>query len=260
MNKTVSSLLLAGALLLGSVAPVVANADGLHGTTSNSITFSKPDATTDPADPDNPGTKVPGGDHGGVTDPSGDLTFLYVSPKMQFGDVKGEAIQTTADAAAAKTYNPTVTNAASVQTDKDGVKTDNTNLVTEVQDTRGSNEGWTVTVSADQMLNAQGVVLKGATLGLTASKAKITNSASASDGVAGTDVSTATKGIAATDTTAATDGTENVIYSAKADSGMLTTAFQLDPSNITLTNIPANVKAGTYTGNLNWTLTDTPGA
>jgi len=257
MNKTVSSLLLAGALLLGSVAPVVANADGLHGTTSNSITFSQPKATTDPADPDNPGTKVPGGDHGGVTDPSGDLTFLYVSPKMQFGDVKGEAIQTTDNA---KTYNPTVTNAASVQTDKDGVKTDNTNLVTEVQDTRGSNEGWTVTVSADQMLNKDGVVLKGATLGLAASKAKITNSASASDGVAGTDVSTATKGIAATDTTAATDGTENVIYSAKADSGMLTTAFQLDPSNITLTNIPANVKAGTYTGNLNWTLTDTPGA
>ncbi|WP_143462392.1 WxL domain-containing protein [Levilactobacillus enshiensis] len=257
MNKTVSSLLLAGALLLGSVAPVVANADGQHGTTSNSITFNKPDATTDPADPDNPGTKVPGGDHGGVTDPSGDLTFLYVSPKMQFGNVKGEAIPTTANA---KTYNPTVTNAASVQVEKDGAKTDNTNLVTEVQDTRGSNAGWTVSVSADQMVNKDGVVLKGATLGLKASNAKITNSSEAGSGVTGSDVSTKTDGIAATDTTAATDGTTNVIYSAAKDSGMLTTAFQLDPSNITLGSIPANVKAGTYTGNLNWTLTDTPGA
>ncbi|MFC6260507.1 WxL domain-containing protein [Levilactobacillus fujinensis] len=258
MNKTVSSLLLAGALLLGSVAPVVANAatgddTGKTGQTENTITFTKPDGTNvDPADPNNPGTKDPNGGNGGVDTPdptkTGDLTFLYVSPNMDFGSHVSATSVTSSN-------KPTVTTA-----DLGTTKT-NANLLTEVQDTRGTNAGWTVNVTADQMKDTAGDVLKGATLQLDASNATITNSA-VSDTSTGYNKGDQNlpAGIVGSDGTISTDTATHTIYSAQAGSGMLVTAFQLAPENITLGSIPANVKAGTYTGNLNWTLTDTPGA
>lgn len=245
MKKSVSSILLASALLLGSIAPVVANAATTGtGTTSSEITFSKPDSVTEPVDPDKP-TVPSTGDNGG-TEPSGDLTFLYVSPKMQFG-IKGEdgtinlnnPIETTS---AAKTYNPLVTTRAL------GTVAENTKLVTEVSDTRGTNAGWSVSVSADPMMSGSNQ-LTGATLDLQGNAATINNSAF-------DDYKDA--GITGEDATLPTDSTSKTIFNAADGSGVLTTTFQIDPDNITLTNIPANVKAGTYAGDVNWTLSDTP--
>lgn len=234
-------MLLAGALLLGTVAPIVANADGTTGTTKSSISFAKPDPSTKPVDPDKPGEIVPG--DGGGTTASGELTFLYVSKSMDFG--KNLAIQTTANA---KEYHPTV------ETQAMGDVPENTKLIAEVADTRGTNAGWTVQVSADKMTteaNGAGDVLTGATLDLDGSTATINNSAV-------TDYKDA--GISGVNAELSTDGTSKTLFSAKEGSGVLNTTFQLDPSNITLANIPANVKAGTYSGNVNWTLSDTPGA
>ena len=245
MKKTVSSLLLASALLLGTAAPVVANAATAAtagtGTTSNSITFKKPDTSTTPVDPDKPGTEVPTdpGDNGG-TEPSGDLTFLYVSPSMNFGEQSISTDKTNYD-------TPTVTSRDFTTSDKSAV---NKNLVTEVSDTRGTNAGWTVSITADPMVSGSNT-LTGATLQIDGSSATINNSAVAKD-----------EGVTGADTGAlATDGkTPATIYSAEVGSGLLATTFQVDPANIKLANVPANVKAGTYTGDINWTLSDTPGA
>lgn len=236
MNKKVNGLLLAGALLLGTVAPIAANADTAGtGSTKSDIEFTKPDSTTTPVDPDNP-TDPSKGNNGGTT-PSGDLTFLYVSPSMNFGK---QDIQTTANA---KTYNPTV------ETRALGTVAENTKLVAEVADTRGTNAGWTVSVSADPMKSGSNT-LTGATLDLDGSTATLKNSAVADNNDAG---------VTGQDANLTTDSTSKTIFSAKDGSGVLNTTFQLDPTNITLANIPANVKAGTYSGNVNWTLSDTPG-
>jgi len=89
MKKTLSTIVLASALLLGTVAPVAANADTTTdpapATTAGSVTFTKPAAVTTPVDPNDPGTtSVTPGDNGGAK-PSGDLTFLYVTKTLDFG-------------------------------------------------------------------------------------------------------------------------------------------------------------------------------
>jgi len=192
--------------------------------------------------------------NGGVDTPdptkTGDLTFLYVSPNMDFGSHVASTDVTSST-------KPKVTTADL------GSTTANPNLLTEVQDTRGTNAGWKINVTADQMKDTAGDVLKGATLQLNASAAIINNSATpdTTTGYDKSDQKLPTGGqIVGDDGTITTDTATHTIYKAEAGSGMLVTTFQLSPDNITLGSIPANVKAGTYTGNLNWTLSDTPGA
>ncbi|MCH5465297.1 WxL domain-containing protein [Levilactobacillus tujiorum] len=273
MKKTVSSILLASALLLGTIAPVTANAadttdtgTGLSGTTNSTVTFAKPASTTTPVDPTDPTKPIdptdpdnPGG-NGGTT-PSGDLTFLYVSDSIAFGS-KDNPIQ------AQTTGIQNIFNGSDNGKDKDGNalpansvtvnnKNINTNktLLTEVSDTRGSNNGWVVSVGSstlagkDSSGNSVGN-LDGAAFNLQGSKATLTNSAS-TDGITGEDTVNGTTGIPA-------DGkTTHTIYTAAKGHGAGSTAMQLDPSNVVL-SVPANVKAGTYSGTLNWTLADTP--
>lgn len=249
MKKTVSSILLASALLLGAIAPVTANAETMGtGKTTSTVHFAKPDTNTKPVDPDNPGTTVDPGGNGGTT-PSGDLTFLYVSDSIDFGSadtpLKAQTDGTTQTIKGSKladgvASDVTVTNKAFAS---------NGNLISEVSDTRGTNAGWTVQVNSSALTDETVGALKGATLDLNGGAATVKNSAVA-------DGSTINK----VDTTAlATDGTPGTIYSAKKGNGAGVTTMQLDPSNITL-SVPANVAAGTYTGTLNWTLSDTPGA
>ncbi|MCT4487356.1 WxL domain-containing protein [Levilactobacillus parabrevis] len=252
MKKTVSSILLASALLLGAIAPVTANADttgnGFSGTTNSSVTFQKPDATTNPVDPNNPDQPGKGdnGDHGG-TNPGGDLTFLYVSPDMDFGTAKTSSTVDKNGKTTAQTLNPekiTATVLGEASTDK---------LVTEVSDTRGTNAGWQVTVKSSALTSEAGDTLDGATITLGGDSANtiIKNTAG----------SVAT-GANAVLTTGAQTSTP--IYTAGNGVGAGTTAMQLDASDITLGSLPANIKAsetGTaYTGQLDWTLSATPQA
>lgn len=247
MKKTVSSILLASALLLGAIAPVTANAatgdNPSTGTTTGTITFTKPATTTTPVDPTDPTTPVtptdPDNPNGGAKPgDDADLTFLYVSPKMDFGSHVAD--QTTASSS--KTYSPT-----SIESTVFKVAPATPKLVTEVSDTRGTNAGWNITVGSSD-LAAGSDVIKDAHLNLAGDQATIKNSADSN--AVGTPANLVTGGDAAT------------IYSAATGVGAGSTAMQLDASNIVLTNIPANVKAteaGTaYTATLNWTLNNTP--
>lgn len=272
MKKTVSSILLASALLLGAIAPVTASAntdgDGFSGTTNSTVTFAKPSDVTnpvDPTDPTKPVTPTDPKDPNGGTNPSGPLTFLYVSDSIAFGS-KDNPIQSQT-AGVQNVFNGsdngkdstgTALPANTVSVENKGINTNKT-LLTEVSDTRGTNHGWVVSVGSSVLTGeaADGSAignLDGAAFNLKGSTATITNSAS-KDGITGEDTNTTntngTTGIAADGTTTHT------IYTAATGHGAGSTAMQLDPSNVVL-SVPANVTAGTYTGTLNWTLADTP--
>lgn len=246
MKKTLSSIVLASALLFGAMAPVTANAAETDvtpstGSTTGSIMFTKPASTTEPVDPSNP--DKPGGntdDNGGAKPGSdADLTFLYVSPSMDFGS--NVVNQTTASKT--QTYNPKTITTTAFPTGT----ADTNKLVTEVSDTRGTNAGWNVSVGSTE-LKAGDDVISGAQLNLAGDNATIKNSA---DSVATGQPANLTTG-----------GDVATIYDAKTGIGAGATAMQLNPSDIVLTNIPANVKATeagtTYTATLNWTLNNTP--
>lgn len=286
MNKTVSSLLLTSALLVGTLVPVVANAQDIAPAhTDTSIVFSQPKQTKVPVDPDHPAT-ADGQDNGGADVPSGSLALLYVSRGIAF--TSGDGAVTKSSDFVAKSVNNTRTDAQGKDIADTGAIASNKNLLTEVTDTRGTNAGWTISLSADPMRvttnTAKGDVgasttkdlniLKGATLKLNGSAAIVNSSMdsqpdSATDNTTANGSSVTPRADTTTDSTndivknnisgLKTDGTSSTpIYGAKPGSGMLTTTFQLDPANVTLNTIPANSKSGTYAGKLNWTLSDTP--
>lgn len=248
MKKTVSSILLASALLLGSIAPVVANAadTGTTGTTNGSVTFTKPAPVTTPVDPNNPDNpSTSKDDHGGTT-PSGDLTFLYVTKTLDFGTHQTSTSDKQSFTAAANTDK----NDGSISTTTFAGTTANPNFVTEVSDTRATNAGWKVQLTADNFTDGTHN-LEGAVLNFNAkSGLPITNSVNP-DGITQQNAAPVLGGTSAVD-----------VYDAAKGSGAGSTAFQLDPSNISLSNIPANVtvtdSSTTYSGNLNWTLAALP--
>ncbi|MFD1454324.1 WxL domain-containing protein [Levilactobacillus lanxiensis] len=246
MKKTLSTIVLASALLLGTVAPVAANAatvDGTSGTTKTTAAFTAPKPVTTPVDPDNPDTPSTGDNGGnGATTGDGNLTFLYVTDALDFGSAESVSNNTQSlDLSSLSTGSFT------------DAKVANTNFVTEISDTRGTNAGWAVSLSSTPMTNAQDKdantnTLKGATVDFNGGGdvTKISNKAS-------------TTGITANTVSVPTESaTAKTIYQASADNGAGQTAFQLDPSNIKLANVGPNTKTGTYNGTLNWTLSDTP--
>lgn len=262
MKKTVSSILLASALLLGAIAPVTANAattgDGFSGKTNSSVTFQKPESTTTPVDPNNPNQPGNGGDDHGGTNPSGDLTFLYVSPKMDFGTAKTIATVDSNNKAATVDKDGTVTaqtlNPKTIESTVLADQTTAPKLVTEVSDTRGTNAGWIVSVTSSALKSEAGDALNGATITLNADDTSKTTIKNTADSVA--------KGANAVLNTSTQNSVD--IYTAADGVGAGTTAMQLDASGITLGSLPANIKAsdtGTaYTGELDWTLSATPQA
>ncbi|AYM01822.1 WxL domain-containing protein [Levilactobacillus yiduensis] len=243
MKKTVSSILLASALLLGTVAPVAANAatvTGTSGSTKTQAAFTAPDSVTTPVDPNNPDTSSTGDNGGnGATTSEGGLTFLYVTDSIDFGSAKAVTTKT-------QSLDVDTISTGSFTADK----TINSNFVTELSDTRGSNAGWHVTVSSSPMVNAKDTdantnTLKGATVDFDG-PTTIKNSASA-DGISANTVSVPTE-----------TGAAQTIYQAAADNGAGQTSFQLAPTNIKLNNIGPNTNTGTYNGSLTWTLDDAP--
>ncbi|TGD19733.1 WxL domain-containing protein [Levilactobacillus suantsaiihabitans] len=246
MKKTVSSILLASALLLGTVAPVAANAAEVTGTTGNTKTqaaFTAPKSVVDPVDPSNPSTPSTG-DNGGNgvtnTDTTGGLNFLYVTDSIDFGSAEAVSSGVQPSMPASKISTGSFTDDEQV----------NPNFVTELSDTRGTSAGWYVTVSSSPMTdttnsNSNTNTLKGATVDF-GTGTEINNSAS-ENGISANAVSVPTE-----------TATAQTIYQATADNGAGQTSFQLNPKNIELNNVGPNTNTGTYNGNLTWTLNDTP--
>ncbi|MGX6427577.1 WxL domain-containing protein [Levilactobacillus yonginensis] len=253
MKKSLSSLVLAGALLLGAVAPVTANAaavspDTTNGKTTTAVSITKPAPQTNTVDPTDPSKPIdnpdnPGGssNHGGAT-VGGDLTFLYVSDAIDFGS----HASTTNTADAAKVSIP----AEKITSQAFNGSTANPDLVSEVADTRGTDAGWRVSVNATQLSTKSGDVIKGAKLLINASQATINNSAET--------VSKDKADIDGSNAIVPTDQSSQVLYTAQADHGAGATAMSLSSGNISLSSLPANIKTGDYSGILNWTLNDTP--
>jgi hypothetical protein len=257
MKKTLSTIVLASALLLGTVAPVAANADSTDPSTGNTATHVKIDAPAnmtnpvDPTDPSNPATNTTNPDDN--TNPSnpadnganvsGPLTFLYVTKDMTFDE-------TTSSISKAQTIPVKTITESTFLTGG----TANPNFITEVGDSRGTNAGWSVQVKSSQMTNENSAVLKGATVDFGTGTAGSENT--------DTIVTNSAKdtGITANNVSLSTDGTSNptTIYTAAADHGAGATAFQLATDKISLGNVAPNAKSGTYSGNLTWSLTNTP--
>ena len=165
MKKTLSTIVLASALLLGTVAPVAAHAaavDGTKGTTETHATFTAPDNKTNPVDPNKPDTDAGGSatdpkGNNGATNSDGPLSFLYVTKDMAFKSVQAVTTATQPDIDVDKISTDTFSAATDAQA--------NPNFVTEISDTRASNAGWSVSVSSSPMTDKDtNVALKGATV------------------------------------------------------------------------------------------------
>jgi hypothetical protein len=255
MKKTLSTIVLASALLLGTVAPVAAHAaavTGTSGTTDTHATFTAPTNKTNPVDPNNPDTDAggsavdPDNNHNGAKNNDGPLSFLYVTKDMAFKSVQA------------------VTTATQPDIDVDTISTDtfskdaqaNPDFVTEISDTRATNAGWSVSVSSSPMTDKDtSVALKGATVDFNGAgdTTTIKNSADAADATGNSAGISAYKVSVPTTTAAA-----QTIYNAEKGFGAGSTSFQLNPSNIKLANVGGNTAAGTYDGTLTWALSDTP--
>ncbi|RRK10582.1 WxL domain-containing protein [Lactiplantibacillus garii] len=257
MKKMVSSILMTSALLLGAVAPVVANAaDTDAGSTSTGVTFTANTDTTKPVDPTDPNQPLdPEPDENGGK-PGAGLALAYAPTTIDFGtheiDLISDhkynangAIDGASDAKGTVGKDSATTN-GTFKLGSDG-KNSGSKVILEVSDGRGTNAGWALSVtSTGDIAN-----LKGATI--TLPKGDVSGS--------GTDKTSA---VTSNDVTidagsgSATGTTSNVVLNAAKDTGAGVTVDALDPAAITL-NVAANTaSAKTYSGTLNWSLSDTP--
>ncbi|MFU1800944.1 WxL domain-containing protein [Lactiplantibacillus pentosus] len=232
MKSMLGHLLMAGTLLVAGSMPIVANAaENRSGSTNLQAEFTKSTSTVTPVDPTDPNTPSTGGDDNNGATPGGDLSLIYVSKSLGYGTHEIDVLND-------QQYTPDLTSA-------------NTNLwkgnmVVEVSDVRGTNAGWKLTVTGSNLTGVDGTTAKGATLSLP--KGDVSNSGTDANGAVATTSEVALNG---------TVGSSAVLNAAKGG-GAGVTISQLNPSNLTL-NIKANtVKAQTYSGNLNWTLSDLP--
>ncbi|MFC6182231.1 WxL domain-containing protein [Lactiplantibacillus daowaiensis] len=236
MKKMLGSLLLSGTLLLGAVLPMVAHADATEnrsGSTSVTATFTGSTSTVNPVDPTDPNKNLdpePGTDtNGGKA--GGGLSLIYVPANLSFGsneiDVQNDknyALDTT---------DTTATNLL------------NNNVVVEVSDVRGTNAGWSLTVSGSALTGADNKTAAGASITLPAGNVTASGA-------------TSNNGATATAATVNLDGSSTNVMGAAVDNGAGVTVNQMDPTGVKL-NVSANtVSAQAYKSTLTWNLSDTP--
>lgn len=245
-NKVLSSLLMSGILLAGvgvtaqaadtsassssSSSATTTAAENRDGTTKITATFTANSKEVTPVDP---GTKKPTdkGDNNNGGKPGGGLSLIYVSNKLDFGSHEIDAI------------NDNTYTAGEKDSATDGLYDGKTDLI-EVSDVRGTNGGWTLSVTGSTLTGTDGAKIKGATLALPAGS--VSNTGADSNGATATAVTDALNGSAAT------------VLSAKANTGAGVTMDQIQPGDIKLM-IPANTaKAQAYSSTLTWSLSDTP--
>lgn len=250
-------------LLLGAVMPMVAHADeNRTGTTNTTATFKANTDVVNPVDPTDPTKPLDPdgtGDGNGAQAGSG-LSLIYAPVTLGFSDSEKLSIDTVND----QDY---------IAADGDGTKGTSTmgNTVKvglQVSDQRGTSAGWTLNVTASDGTVASGnagmSTLKGATYKLPVGTATSTgegtdSGATARNGAVAAGAEISVSGQAST----STDGTlvgaaSGTVLSAANTTGSGITSDLMNPNDILL-RVPANAAAAkTYTGTLNWTLSDTP--
>ena len=260
MKKMVSSLLMTSALLLGAVAPVVANAATTDaGSTTTGVTFTANTDTTKPVDPNNPNKTLDpdptdNGNNGGK--PGAGLSLAYAPTTIDFGTHEIDLINAHkynanggvdgATDTKGKVGKDSATTNGTFKLGSGGANT-GSKVILEVADGRGTNAGWDLSVTSTGDIAS----LKGATITLPAGN--VTASGSSADNGAVSNAVTIDAGSGS-----ATGTTSNVLLTAASGNGSGVTVDSLDPANLTL-NVAANTaSAKTYDGTLNWSLSDTP--
>lgn len=266
MKKFMGELLMTSTLLLGAVMPVVAHADeNRTGTTNTTATFKANTTVVVPVDPTDPTKPIePGEGNNGAQSGSG-LSLIYAPGKIGFSNSDGLEIDTVNQ----QDYfaeDGDGTKGTSLMDTSDGTGTGKVGL--QVSDQRGTSAGWTLSVSATDGTVASGnagmSTLKGATyklpIGTATSTGEGTDSgATARNGAVATGTEISVSGEASTASNGVLVGAASgIVLSAANSTGSGITTDLMDPSNILL-RVPANAaSAKTYTGTLNWTLSDTP--
>jgi len=235
MKKVIGSLLMSGVLLGTVVAPMIANADTVtenrNGQTSVSANFTASTSTVTPVDPTDPNKPSTDGDGNNGATAGGGLSLIYAPKSLDFGSHEIDVLND-------ESYT--------VDTSSASTKLWVSNAVLEVSDVRGTNAGWSLTATGDVLTDGTNPA-EGATISLPTGT--VTNSGTAANGAKSATTPTINLNGGAT-------GVE--VLSAAKDSGAGVTVDQMTPANIKL-NIAANtVKAGTYSSNINWTLSDLP--
>lgn len=223
MKNVLTSALLS-ATILGAglaVSGSVNAADMTPATTTTGVQFKAGDGTAiPPVDPTDPTKPVDPGNNDNNTGNSGNLAIIYATKAISFG-----------------TDNLITTSALDLKSDTD--------VAVEVGDVRGTNAGWTLSVSSEQLANAdKSETLKGAAISLGAGVVSLGNSSTANPALSS----------AITDTT-----TSGVVLGAKADAGAGVTVDNIKKENVKLTVPVGSAKADiAYASTLTWTLSDTP--
>lgn len=275
MKKVVGSVLMTGAMLLGSVVPVLVSAadsttpstpvtENRTGSTSTNASFTANSSAMNPVDPSDPNqpTTDPGSNAG---KPGGGLSLIYAPMTIDFGthqinvmnaesyNAKGEAATLAKGAAPIFTADPVGKATWSTDTTVTGNQTTlypgTANVVLEVSDVRGTNAGWTLGLSS-----AGGTLssVKGATI--TLPQGTVTSSGAV---MSGSTTAKAPNGATSTANTINVDGGTATVLGAAVNAGAGISTDSLNPAAIML-NVAANsASKGNFTGALNWTLSDT---
>ncbi len=254
MKKMVGSLLMTSALLLGSIAPVVANAaDTSTGSTTTSAGFTKKTDTVGPVDPDKPTNPIDPGDGNGTGGNDGSGLILVYAPKtIGFGTHVLDPINDESYGADGATIGDSSNVNSTPVTATDTNNTSGTNILgasgnvaLEVQDTRGANTGWTLSVASSALTAKKNssTTLAGATI--TFPKGATTSTGATSNNATSSAISGLT-----------TDNTSATILGAETGDGEGVTISQMAPKDITLNVLANTATEDTYSGTLTWTLTD----
>lgn len=285
MKKMVGSLVMTSAMLLGTVAPMVTivadttpsttsstttsattpAAENRSGSTSTDATFTANTSAMNPVDPKSPNTTTtdPGNNAG---KPGGGLSLIYAPMTLDFGtheinvinnqsyNAKGETATGAGGAINVFSTDPTGkaswSTGTTTTTNQTTLYPGTTDVVLEVADVRGTNAGWTLNVSGT---SGAASAINGATI--TLPEGVVTSSGAINANGSGT--AEAPNGAISTGRTITVDGATVSVLSAAATHGAGISTDSLNPADITL-NVNANAASkGTFTGALNWTLSDT---
>lgn len=262
MKKKINSLIVLGVLTLSALVPgieghaaaakptppAVTDPGVKDGDTQLTAKFVENSQVVTPVQPDDPKTPVASdaaqypGVHGGtnsISKAGSGLTLVYITNKLDFGTHEIDPLKEIVTTANYKDSKNSSNNA-----DISNLWSDR--AVIEVGDVRGTNSGWTLSVSSGSLKSSNGDVIDGATLAFptgTVNNAGKKNNA---------------KPYQLPKIDCQDDTAGGTILDAAAGEGFGITVDKIDPGQIALT-IPANTaKAEAYSGNLHWSLDAVP--